>query len=182
MIILIEGPDNVGKGTQIELLRESFSQIPFLKIHFTRPPKKAIASYQQVLFKSMFEIFDFCILNQINLIADRSHLGEAVYGPLYRGTDAKWIYELERAYLKKSPALVNAIILITMVADDKTLFARDDKLSYYNSEDTAAKENRAFIRAYELCNVNHKMIIDCQDRTKESIHEEIVAFINQCNK
>jgi len=124
MIVLVEGPDNSGKGTQITRIKKWMEEnvgpthyfhysnikgIPnfgtYIEDHYmngegmrqlTKNEKIKLASVS--LYKQMFDIMKMAAENEINLILDRAHLGETVYSPLYREYEGDFVWVMEHAY------------------------------------------------------------------------------------
>jgi hypothetical protein len=73
-VLVVEGCDRTGKTSLCEYVRDFLQQtIPVLK--FSQPKGDAVLEYQQALAD-----------HPGSFIADRFHMGESVYGPIYRGT------------------------------------------------------------------------------------------------
>lgn len=73
MLIILEGCDNTGKST---FAVAAAARVGAMVQHFG-PPKDAFAEYMDALYDYEH--------NGKHVIFDRFHLGEEVYGPLYRG-------------------------------------------------------------------------------------------------
>lgn len=178
--IIFEGPDRVGKTTQIQLLQtwlwRNWCITPHV-VHFSNikgiHPEEA-RTYSYHLYKEMFNFWAF---NSIPLIYDRSHIGEAVYGPLYRGYDANFIYELET---QNKESLWNTY-LITLINTPSELLLREDGHSLKNEGEDQTKMKKIeidkFKKATMRSNISRKKIIDCKGKTPEQVHEEVIKFI-----
>ena len=53
------------------------------------------------MYDDMFKLMINSKDKDINLIFNRSHLGETVYSPLYRGYSGDYIFDIEKKYTKK---------------------------------------------------------------------------------
>lgn len=80
MVIISEGVDCAGKSTINELLQEIIRHT-FL-IHTSAPPKGSSPDYYQTLLTSSIPFIK--ALRQ-PVIVDRFHVGESVYGSIFRG-------------------------------------------------------------------------------------------------
>lgn len=80
--ILVEGPDGAGKSTLIETLMEIMKHT-FL-LHTSAPVNGSDSSYYPKVLASALPLIE--TLEQ-PFIADRFHVGESVYGEIYRWTD-----------------------------------------------------------------------------------------------
>ena len=86
-LILCEGPDAAGKSFVIDILMEIINHC-FL-LHTSAPTKGNSKNYYKNLLNKSIELFE--VLNQ-PLIADRFHIGEAVYGSIFRNYNLKYSY------------------------------------------------------------------------------------------
>ncbi len=179
-IVIFEGPDRVGKSTQINLLLkhlwQNFCLTPQV-IHFGHIGGLSdieTKTYSYHLYNEMFSSWRF---NKFPYIYDRSHIGEAVYGPLYRGYSADYIYELENEYRQN----LSNVFLITLVNSPSELLLREDGLSLKKDGEDPNKlkkiEIDRFKKATSLSLIPNKKIIDCKGKTPEQVHEEIIKFI-----
>lgn len=79
-IIILEGPDGAGKTTIAGKLKK---RDPTAKYVHTGPPTRSnenlLVTYAQVLYDAL--------CRKENTIIDRLHIGESIYGPIYRGRD-----------------------------------------------------------------------------------------------
>jgi thymidylate kinase len=107
MIFFIEGTDCAGKSTVIDLLLEGFKQadsrIKFVTHHFEKPKGKNNEQrygYQQGQFQMMFDWICKPEFKDFHWIFDRSHIGEYVYGPLWRDKEPEYLPDLEDEFLK----------------------------------------------------------------------------------
>lgn len=183
MIIFIEGPDRVGKSTQIQLLKTYLTiqtENPTHMLHYSYFKKMASEdSYKnsKLLYEDMFKILN--LINrktESNVILDRSHIGEFVYSPLYRNYDASYVFEIET----KFNWLMNNSKLIIFINDDiNELWNRNDSNSLSNNNKELIREEMiAFRNAYDKTNIKNKLLLNVTGRTVESIHSEIRGFID----
>ena len=99
--IIIEGPDNTGKDTQIRQIMKNFPSDVFhmfhyFNLHFKDDLKKH-KEYSIQMYEEMFTIMKHAP-KEINYIFNRAHLGETVYSPLYRGYLGDYVFEIENRY------------------------------------------------------------------------------------
>jgi hypothetical protein len=136
MTLIFEGPDNCLKTTMIDFIcNELYKNKHFLKIKTNSPPKFTSKieyfNYNSKLVCDQLNIIKYASLNNINLIFDRSYIGEFVYGPLYR---SKFYDETYKEFVKKTETkllknITNSIIVIKLIDNIDNLIKRDDKLS-----------------------------------------------------
>jgi thymidylate kinase len=72
MLIIIEGADKTGKTTLAKAIAKRFGY----HYYHSGPPKRRPAD----------EYIDFLLDLKYSTVCDRFHLGELVYGPMFRGT------------------------------------------------------------------------------------------------
>jgi len=168
MHYIIEGIDRLGKGTLIENIQKVNG--PYMKVHYERPliSKEVENNY----FKNSTLVDDAhnnCLLawqkrsflagfrhlatSDISTIYDRFHLGETVYGPLYRDYCGDYVFGME-SILQVHQADVRLILLVT----SDFSFIEDDGDSFNFS--AKAKEQDMFISAFHKSTIENKIIID----------------------
>ena len=178
MLIIIEGTDNVGKTTQANLIIERMKELGvFHKVHYSALPfneKELHIDYSTRLYEDMFDMMD--VLNKYghNVIFDRSHLGESVYAPLYRGYSGDFVFEIEDENLHK---LENNVYLITLVNDPKLVMSRDDGQSFYTNEQEIQNEVDGFVRAHRKSAIKNKLLINVGTMGPDEVSNHIFEFL-----
>lgn len=135
IIIAFDGPDNVGKGTQIQLLRKWLSHIPFVLMNLDRPIGK---SNQEKLSYGLHASKNALIANESLLekglpqIVDRMHYTEYAYSILRDGHDIQDIINLESEFLK----IKDYFFTIIFIDEIENIQKRDDGISNYNADDS----------------------------------------------
>lgn len=176
MTLLIEGCDNVGKGTQIEYIKKYVEEKYNCPVHYMHYSNikgaKDIRAVSEELYKQMFEIVSKDYGNCL-IICDRSHLGEAVYSPIYRGYDGDYIFDLE-----KEADLKTNVGLLVFTETAENLIKRDDGLSFSIDIDKKNDEIARFKAAYDK-SILRKKLIELKGRGKEEIFEqEVKPFVD----
>jgi hypothetical protein len=156
---ICEGVDGLGKSTLIDAIIDRKGYHPV--IHYSKPKILSIYEncinipeyeYQYAGFVNLFQL----IHSQVPLIFDRAHIGECVYGPLYRGTDGDYVFDLEKQFAMANKLHVKMILLTCnnaawhLVEDDGESFDADNK----------GQEQWEFIQAFERSIIPNKQIID----------------------
>ena len=91
----------------------------------------------------------------INIIFNRSHLGETIYSPLYRGYSGDYVFNIEKKYANSIKRRI--LYLITLVNDPHTILKRDDGKSFYGNEEEIKAEVDGFKRAHRLSKIKNKL-------------------------
>lgn len=180
--IIIEGTDNTGKDTQQNLIIEKVNNLVFQKLHYSSLPfkddKKKHVSYSQKMYDDMFKLMIASKDKDINLIFNRSHLGESVYSPLYREYSGDYVFDIEKRYVKQ---LRKELYLITLTNDPHTILKRDDGLSFYSNEEEIKAEVDGFNRAHRLSKIKNKLKIHLGTMSAEEVSNIIIDFLQHQN-
>lgn len=180
--IIIEGTDNTGKDTQQNLIIEKINNLVFQKLHYSSLPfkddKEKHISYSQKLYDDMFKLMMMSKEQDINIIFNRSHLGETVYSPLYRQYSGDYVFDIEKQYVNH---LRQELYLITLVNDPHIILSRDDGKSFYGNEEEVKAEVDGFRRAHRLSKIKNKLMVNIGTMSAEDVSKIIVDFLMQEN-
>ena len=180
--IIIEGTDNVGKDTQQNLIIEKMNEYVFHKFHYSSLPfkddKEMHATYSKKMYDDMFKVMINCKDKDINFIFNRSHLGETVYSPLYRGYSGDYVLDIEKKYTK---ALREDLYLITLTNDPHTILKRDDGKSFYGNEEEVKAEVDGFRRAHRLSTIKNKLHVNVGTMSADEVSNIIIDFLKTEN-
>lgn len=170
MKIIIEGLDNSGKDTQINAIIKHFKKT-FLHLHYYGCPIKENAEksikWTTDLYTEMFNVLK-C---HDNVICNRSHLGEIVYAPIYRGYSGDFVIDIERTYPHDD------LSLITFIDKAENVIARDDGLSFSTNLEDKQNEISAFSRAHKMSTIKHKILINIHGLSVQSVTDKIIEFL-----
>jgi thymidylate kinase len=166
--IIIEGQDRCGKDTLINNIIKEY-KIPFQVLHYYANRGKDYKTFGSDLYNNMFDIFH----QQQFVIANRAHLGEKVYGPLYRKQNGDYIDSIEKKFNTKS------ILLIVLVDEPENLIARDDGDSHSIDSDLKLKEKELFTKAYEDSTIKEKMIININNLDEDQVKAKVFKKMNE---
>ena len=174
-IIIVEGLDRCGKSTQIKRVMKHFTDKPIQWLHYTSI-KELNPPQQTEWFKKTFDhMFKLIQDDSSHWILDRSHLGEGVYGPLYRPKEnTNYIFDLESKYRigeKKD------IYLIILYDSSFKNVERDDGDSYSTNLEIVQKEVDLFKTVYEKTCIQNKIIIDIAGKNEEVVENDIKEFL-----
>lgn len=176
-IIAFDGPDNVGKGTQIALLRKWLSHIPFVLTNLDRPHG---ASHQEKLeygyqaSKNHLKAKELLWREGIPHLVDRMHYTEYAYSVLRGGHTLERILALEKEFL----AMRDDFLTITFVDEVENILRRDDGLSVYKRDDYEAVE-KIINRFREISEASHfhNHIISITGKSIPQVHEEVKEIV-----
>lgn len=179
IFIIIEGPDRVGKSTLIQNLKNEFNDFAMHEMHYSNVKQSsadAVVAYSKRLYSEMFGFIHYKKeFPKSGLLIDRSHLGEMVYGPIYRGYSGEYVIDIERNWIDKT--IEDDLFLITLVDDPSNLIDRDDGLSF--STNFLKKENEIsnFKKAHNKSTIKNKILVNVGDNTPEETLQIVKDFI-----
>lgn len=182
---LIDGIDRLGKSSLIRRILEVYGY--FNVIHYDKPlvlehsisiaediknakPEEldpeyvklqglsveniARRLYQEDANAGMFELMK----SDASIIFDRTHLGEMVYAPLYRGYDGSYVYEMEQDLIEAKPYTYGGDIRLILLTSSNTDMLADDGLSFDPTK--KLEEQNMFIEAFKRSKLVNKVIVD----------------------
>lgn len=183
-LIIVEGTDNIGKDTVINKLCELFDTVTL--IHCGSPKSKVFQSqYQDETFIRYAEDIACELYDTTDcIIMNRSHIGEYVYGQLYRGRNSedilKMINHVDDILINRPNLTVKYIQLLSSSIELRKKYDDNKSLSKMN-DDLMKKENELFLEAYNNSRLD-KVLIYVNDEDgflpKEEIFQEVVEFLN----
>lgn len=158
-IICIEGPDNIGKTTLANKIAEEYQLSRF---HLGAPKKKGAEALNEQI-ATLDEVLSRCKESE-HEIWDRSVIGEAVYGPLFRAYDHNeyWHRLLD---LKKHE---KKILFIVMYADTQTyrnwkILPKSDEKEAYQKQDMAKVVAVKFVDVATRLGLVNTLYINCNN-------------------
>lgn len=175
--IIVEGLDRVGKTTQIKRMMKYFMDKPIQCLHYTAIPGVTPSEQTEFFKKTFADMFALILGNKNKVwILDRSHLGETVYGPIYRpNEDINYVWYYEGAFHIKKREDIALIILYD--SSFKNVTERDDGDSLSTNLDMVKKEVEGFKRAYKSTSIQKKIMIDIAGKDVDQVSEEIKEFL-----
>lgn len=130
------------------------------------------------MYDDMFKLMLSAKEKNINIIFNRSHLGETVYGPLYRNYSGDYVFDIEKNYVNE---LRNELYLITLTNDPHTIWNRDDGKSFYKNEEGIRAEVEGFTRAHRLSKIKNKLMLNVGTASADEISNIIIDFLSHFN-
>jgi thymidylate kinase len=181
-LIIFEGLDRCGKDTYIRTLTESLRNYSLRHWSFPQgEDNEAKTKWQRASFHE--ELSHYVYLRSRfpshTLFWNRSHLGELVYGSIYRDSQPDtWVLQLESLYgIDRDPD----VYLVHLTADADFLLANDDGNSYSTKLEKKEEEISKFAFAVENSKIKNKLTIKINDgsdyRNIEQITAEISRFV-----
>jgi len=200
MIVIFEGPDRIGKDTQIQKFIENFSIKQNLnsfkiwhKLHYSKPPgntKEEQELYSREMYSQFLRFIKNNIMNplyeSLNLVVNRSHIGESVYANLYRGYSGSYVFDLENDIIGTIPPeqIIDNLFLVTLVPRPghvDMLIARNDDESFYSDLETATTEVIQFIDSHNKTSIptENKILVEVsKGESIQDISDKIKKFFN----
>lgn len=181
-MVVLEGPDNSGKGTQISNIYKLIARqgiVPFWMhwANFGIADRNACVDFSERAYRDMFFHCRQISLNGAVPILDRAHLGEWVYGKIYRDYDANFIWDIEKYFDAGSSVWFSTIKLITFIDEPENLIKREDGLSFSTDLTKKAFEIGRFKEAHEMSRIKNKLLLNIDGLNKEEVWEEVQKFL-----
>ncbi len=181
-LVIVEGLDRTGKDTLINSLLKKYPNSKM--VHWGYPEgntNQEKTDYQIMSFGYYMREYEFLkIQNNLDLIIwNRSHIGECVYGPLYRESDPQWIFDLEKEFLADS----NNVYLVYLHGDVEFLLKNDDGESFTTDLNKKLHEQSLFNEAVNQSQITNKIKIKVNDGNnyidKSGICSTVTRFIDK---
>jgi len=171
-VYIVCGQDNCGKSTLIDGMIKCNANPKRMVLHSSSPPKGVNAlSWAKTHYKSVLETVGALSSDGWDVYMDRAHIGECVYGPIYRGTSGDWVFELEDNIAQ------NDVFLITIVGTEKHLSMHDDGKSL--STDNWKRESLLFREAHSKSSIHNKLLVEL-DCDFNGTQDTVTQFITEC--
>jgi hypothetical protein len=201
----VKVPDNVGKGTQIQFIKnwlEEFTCEPVHVLHYSNikgikePDPKVLTSKIKLmsvrLYDQMFNIMKNAVDYGVNVIADRSHIGESVYGSIFRNYSGDFVFTIEMNYCNEfkgldekdlpifsTTKLWNNTKLITFIDEPQNLINREDGQSFSTDLETKIQEIEGFKIAYNKSVLCKKLINISGLNAEEVWFSQVLPFLEE---
>jgi hypothetical protein len=193
-LLIIEGLDNVGKNFLVSGLSSNFDN--FCVRHFTSPPRglseeDAISNQKREFFREFLFYQKMSEWEELSstgrelsslYVWNRSHLGEIVYGNIYRGYDATpWVISLEDHF--SFDVIEDVYLLLMTSSDPEFLIRKDDGKSFSIEREKKEREMFLFNEAFSKSKIKKKCYLEVNTPSgeylsAESIREKVMNFLN----
>lgn len=183
--IIIEGGDRLGKNTLIKGIYEALNYDNITIRHFGKPPKgmtpkesldfQINAFYKEGFFiKILNEHLNNDHLNYFEnvLIWNRSHLGEYVYGQMFRGL-AKNDIKTKLLKFETSNLDLDNTYLITLTAKAEFFFSKEDGQSFSQNLEQKERELKLFKDIHNNSLIKNKLLLKV-DKNHEYRNQNII--------
>lgn len=167
-LIIVEGPDRCFKSSAIEHIRKNLIKDPrIITIHCSSPPR--VSNVEEWTNAHYLHLINQTLCNRGTMILDRSHLGEHVYGTIYRGGKcSNAIFNYDKVLETEDASL----ILLTDTIENR--ISREDGLSQSKHDSNLMQqEHDLFIEAFNRTSIKKKIHIHAKKP------EEIIQIINE---
>lgn len=183
-LIIIEGTDNTGKDTLISKLLEKYPTATL--IHCGKPLSKSYSSKEQdTLFNTYIDnIINNSYSNTHVIIMNRSHIGEYVYGVLYRNRDEHEVLDMiKNIDYKLNKSNIDVRYVQLLCSSQNLLKNNEDGKSLSNGNiEKIEKEKNMFKNIFNESILINKKLFYVNDgdkfKSRETIFNEVWNFIN----
>lgn len=178
-LLIIEGTDRTGKDTLIKDLMAKYPNSEM--VHWGYPigdTNDEKTEYQKMSFGYLMRWFKFkkTMGNLDLLIWNRSHIGEYVYGTIYRDSYPQlWIPELEEEFLKDD----ENVYLVLLQADAEFIVSQDDGKSYSDRLEDKQLEITKFEEAFNNSIILNKTKIKVNNGTEYNLSDKITEIVKR---
>lgn len=177
IIIAFDGPDNVGKGTQIALLRKYYPQLAFCLSNLDRPAGHTDKEKIDYGLRAMINQLDAtqALHNKgIPQIVDRMHYTEYAYSIFRGGHELKTILDYEQKYTD----LKSSYFTIIFIDTAEHISQRDDNDSVYNRDDLDNIQ-KVIDRFKEIAehSIFDNIVIDINGKDIPTVQKEVIAAL-----
>lgn len=181
-IIIIEGPDNCGKDTLINKLKDFYKDVTVLHAGIPTSDNLFDFYYDGLIHDTLDGYY-----NSANdaVIHNRSIYGEYVYGPKYRGESIefveKLIHKLEVGQLRTFILSKDLYFILLTSSSSDLLVKNDDGLSYSSKKSDIEDEIQSFNDIFSKSLIENKKKVYVNNgisfRDKNDIYKEVIDFI-----
>jgi len=196
--ILCEGGDELGKNTLIEGLIKHFSFDNIHIRHFGKPPKEFPNEITPLKFQTECFYKEGYLLEKISqleedvygyyeniVIWNRSHLGEYVYGQMFRDNDPSEIEDMIKNFEEQFLLNNSETYLILLTADPEFFLSQEDGKSFSKNIIQKTEELKLFNKIFEKSSIDKKLKIKVNKNntfiSKSLILNKVIDFIKNNN-
>lgn len=160
--------DNCGKSTTIEKIMKFNKNTKQMLIHCAKPPTGVDQNWSHEYYTSLLSKAKELNDSGWDIYFDRAHIGECVYGSMYRSTAFHHALEIESELNINE---MHDVRLLVLVGTTDGLFARDDGKSI--STEQFSQERTLFYNAFKQSVIGSKTFIDVDSDNFAALDEYI---------
>jgi len=178
--IIIEGGDRLGKSTLIEGLSKHFNYDNVVIRHFGKPPSIFPEGISPLKFQARCFLKEAHILECIRQLEDdeyyyyeniviwnRAHLGEYVYGQMFRAQDPLELKEyINNFEINNLLANSRETFLFLLTTNPKFFLSKEDGNSFSKNLEEKTRELKLFNEIFDFSSIDNKLRIEVSDREK----------------
>ena len=184
-LLIIEGLDRCGKDTLISSISSQYKFV--VNSHWSFPQGETNEEktlYQQENFAAEFLLQDTIRTSAKNgyhsedgiIIWNRSHIGEYVYGTIYRDSQPEtWVPQLEESFLTDD----TDVYLVFLYADAEFLLQQEDGKSYSAKLEDKKNEIKSFHTAIDNSKISNKIKIKVNNGNKYTDASDILSIVER---
>ena len=177
-IVILCGQDRCGKTTLTTQLSKLLG--PGVVCHHSSSPPnlesiEAIQNWEQDNYSLLFDQF-LILSDNTSVIADRFHLGAAVYGRKFRNYPAEYsCVDIEQYFEYYDDDLVYLVVITDYAEEIKS---REDGLSLETTIEDYEETRYSFIAEYEKSTIKNKLLLNITDLGGfEKLYSTVVKFL-----
>jgi len=189
--IIIEGGDRLGKSTLIEGISNHFNYDNVSIRHFGKPPKVFPEGVSPLEFQAkcfwkeahfveyvrQMEGDEYCYYENI-VIWNRAHLGEYVYGQMFRGQDPQELKDYLQGFeMRNLVDKSDETFLILLTAKPEFFLSKEDGQSFSKNLEEKKRELRLFDEIFELSQIDNKLKIRVDKNGKFRPKDQILGSV-----
>ena len=187
-LLIVEGQDRCGKDSLISEICSSYSNA--IKRHWSFP--KGETNEEKTEYQKKSFLWEFNFFNEMRkvwqkdsiMIWNRSHIGEMVYGSIYRNSNPQdWVMQLEDQFNFDKDL---DVYLVYLYADPEFVVKEDDGKSYSAKLEDKRKEIDEFhnaINKSKILNILKIKVNEDQDYIdQQEIVKDVKQFLNITSK
>ena len=180
-LIIFEGMDAVGKDTQLKAIVNHYPHRTFHTLHYHAVKNRDWIQARVLAEKTYRQMFDICrIMSECDIILNRSHYGEYVYGAMYRGyTDPEYVFNLERQ-MHIFETIQDAALIVLVNSDTDALIYREDGDSLSQGQRALIDtEFRRFHDVFLKSAVPRRLLLDVNGMSIAAVTAKITSWLDE---
>lgn len=159
-IIIVEGLERCGKTTTVNYLRSVIHNPRLIVHHSAKPPKgltrQEAQTWSAIHYTEVMRTFSKLSENGWDIIMDRAHIGEYVYGHMYRRNDKNDRYIFETEHFIN----ISDTYLVLLTDSPSNVMSREDGQSLSTNIDAITTERERFIEGVGISRILNKLHLD----------------------